>query len=65
MQPLLRDAACHVIIIAKSEQMTCMTIKKDPLTRYKQTQVYTHKEQLKQVRVTKILQTSVFFPFGF
>lgn len=30
--------------------MTCMMIKKDQLTRYKQTQVYAHKEQLKQVR---------------
>ena len=42
-----------------------MMIKKDQLTRYKQTQVYAHKEQLKQVRVMKIVQTSVFFPFGF
>lgn len=42
-----------------------MIIKKDQLTRCKQTQVYAHKEQLKQVRVMKIVQKSVFFPFGF
>lgn len=45
--------------------MTCMIIKKDQLTRCKQTQVYAHKEQLKQVRVMKIVQKSVFFHFGF